>query len=87
MEIRLFAEQILFGDRWQDKLLELDRYEDCEPGAGIEMPEAPGRPSGLGLDEWRGREKLNFREVRNFHSEKERGLVLHFFANHELLAL
>ena len=87
MEIRLFAEQILFGDRWEDKLLELDRYEDREPGAGIEMPEAPGRPSGLGLDEWRGREKLNFREVRNFHSEKERGLVLHFFANHELLAL
>ena len=87
MEIRLFAEQILFGDRWQDKLLELDRYEDREPGAGIEMPEAPGRPSGLGLDEWRGREKLNFREVRNFHSDKERGLVLHFFANHELLAL
>lgn len=87
MEIRQFAEQVLFGTRWEDKLVALDRYEDCAPGAGIATPSAPGRPSGLGLDEWHHREKLRFRDVRHFHSEKERGLVLHFFANHELLAL
>ena len=87
MEIRQFAEQVLFGTRWEDKLIALDRYEDRAPGAGIATPSAPGRPSGLGLDEWHHREKLRFRDVRHFHSEKERGLVLHFFANHELLAL
>ncbi len=87
MEIRQFAEQVLFGTRWEDKLVALDRYEDRAPGAGIATPSAPGRPSGLGLDEWHQREKLRFRDVRHFHSEKERGLVLHFFANHELLAL
>ncbi len=87
MEIRQFAEQILFGTRWEDKLVVLDRYEDCAPGMGIATPGAPGRPPGLGLDEWHHREKLRFRDVRHFHSEKERGLVLHFFANHELLAL
>ena len=87
MEIRQFAEQVLFGTRWEDKLVVLDRYEDRAPGAGIATPSAPGRPSGLGLDEWHHREKLRFRDVRHFHSEKERGLVLHFFANHELLAL
>ena len=87
MEIRQFAEQILFGTRWEDKLVALDCYEDHAPGAGIETPSAPGRPPGLGLDEWHHREKLRFRDVRHFHSEKERGLVLHFFANHELLAL
>ena len=87
MEIRQFAEQVLFGTRWEDKLIALDRYEDHAPGAGIETPSAPGRPPGLGLDEWHQREKLRFRDVRHFHSEKERGLVLHFFANHELLAL
>ena len=87
MEIRQFAEQVLFGTRWEDKLVVLDRYEDRAPGAGIATPSAPGRPSGLGLDEWHQREKLRFRDVRHFHSEKERGLVLHFFANHELLAL
>ncbi len=87
MEIRQFAEQVLFGTRWEDKLIVLDRYEDHAPGAGIETPSAPGRPPGLGLDEWHQREKLRFRDVRHFHNEKERGLVLHFFANHELLAL
>ena len=87
MEIRQFAEQVLFGTRWEDKLAVLDRYEDRAPGAGIATPSAPGRPLGLGLDEWHHREKLRFRDVRHFHSEKERGLVLHFFANHELLAL
>jgi uncharacterized ferritin-like protein (DUF455 family) len=87
MEIREFAERILFGDRWQDKLIELDRYEDAAPGAGQNTPDAPGRPQGLRLDEWHGREKMRFRDVGKLHSEKERGLVLHFFANHELLAL
>ena len=87
MEIRQFAEQVLFGTRWEDKLVVLDHYEDHAPGAGIATPDAPGRPPGLGLDEWHHREKLRFRDVRHFHSEKERGLVLHFFANHELLAL
>ncbi len=87
MEIRQFAEQVLFGTRWEDKLVALDRYEDHTPGAGIATPSAPGRPPGLGLDEWHHRKKLRFRDVRHFHSEKERGLVLHFFANHELLAL
>ena len=87
MEIRQFAEQVLFGTRWEDKLIALDRCEDHAPGAGIETPSAPGRPPGLELDEWHHREKLRFRDVRHFHSEKERGLVLHFFANHELLAL
>ena len=87
MEIRQFAEQVLFGTRWEDKLVALDLYEDHAPGAGIATPNAPGRPPGLGLDEWHHREKLRFRDVRHFHSEKERGLVLHFFANHELLAL
>ena len=47
----------------------------------------PGRPYGLGLNEWNQRETTSFREVGKFHSEKERGLVLHFFANHELLAV
>ena len=87
MEIRQFAEQVLFGTRWEDKLVALDLYEDHAPGAGIKTPSAPGRPPGLGLDEWHHRAKLRFRDVRHFHSEKERGLVLHFFANHELLAL
>ncbi len=87
MEIRELAERILFGERWEDKLVEISGYEDTEPGSGLTVPDGPGRPAGLGLDEWHGRERMRFRDVGKLHSERERGLVLHFFANHELLAL
>ncbi len=87
MEIRELAERILLGDRWEDKLVEFDACEDSRPGGELTVPDGPGRPPGLGLDEWHGREKMRFRDVGKLHSERERGLVLHFFANHELLAL
>ena len=82
MEIRQFAEQILLGTTWDEKLIELDRFEDSHPGFPFDTPPTPGRPSGLELDAWHGRDKLRFADVRQLHSEKERGLVLHFFANH-----
>ena len=63
MQIRELAERILFGDRWEDKLVALDRYEDSAPGTAFVVPERPGRPVGLGLDEWHGREKMRFREI------------------------
>jgi len=87
MEIRTFAERILFGNTLQDKLAPLEDYQDSQPGRPLKTPDQPGRPSGLALDDWHQRQRVRFSEVRNFHSEKERGLVLHFFANHELLAL
>ena len=87
MEIRLFAEQILFGNTLADKLLSLDQYQDETPGQALEVPVSPGRPAVLALDKYHQRERVRFSQVRNFHTEKERGLVLHFFANHELLAL
>ena len=86
MEINDWCERILFGASWEDKLCELDVYEDFSRKE-ITLPFFPGRPPGLGLDEWKKRERTSFREVGRFHSEKERGLVLHFFANHELLAV
>ena len=87
MEIRAFAERILFGNTLQDKLAPLDHYQDSQPGQPLKTPDQPGRPAALALDNWHQRQRVRFSEVRNFHSEKERGLVLHFFANHELLAL
>ena len=87
MDIRAFAERVLFGDTWDDKLLRLDQFEDPYPRPAILTPSHPGRPQGLRLDSWHDREKLRFADVRRLNSEKERGLVLHFFANHELLAL
>ncbi len=87
MEIRLFAERILFGNTLEDKLCPLDQYQDEAPGRALEVPAAPGRPAALALDQYHQRQRVRFAELRHFHTEKERGLVLHFFANHELLAL
>ncbi len=86
MEIKEFAEQILFGTTLQDKLIDGGRFHG-HPGRAIAAPSEPGRPQSLALGSWNDRERVRFREVRGFHSEKERGLVLHFFANHELLAI
>ncbi|MBI2503508.1 MAG: DUF455 family protein [Candidatus Latescibacteria bacterium] len=87
MEIRRFAERILFGNTLEDKLLSLDEYQDEVPGQALGVPAAPGRPAALALDQYHQRQRVRFAELRRFHTEKERGLVLHFFANHELLAL
>ena len=87
MEIRTFAENVLFGSTWEEKLLELDRVEDLEPGEAVTTPSSPGRPQGLSLNGWHNRAKMRFADVRTLRTERERGLALHFFANHELLAL
>ena len=87
MEVKEFAEQVLFGTTIEDKLIDGGRYRRGHPGSAIAAPSEPGRPRSLALGGWNDRERVRFREVRGFHSEKERGLVLHFFANHELLAI
>jgi uncharacterized ferritin-like protein (DUF455 family) len=87
MEIRELAERVLFSSAIEQKLVKADRLEDGRRGDPIATPAQPGRPAELALDGWRSRERVRFADVRNLHTEKERGLVLHFFANHELLAL
>ncbi len=87
MEASELAQRILFGETLEDKLVDGGRILDRKPGLAQSTPDQPGRPSELRLDSWHGRERVRFNDVRKFNSDKERGLVLHFFANHELLAL
>jgi uncharacterized ferritin-like protein (DUF455 family) len=87
MEASELAQRILFGDSLEDKLVDGGRILDRKPGTAQSTPDQPGRPPDLRLDSWQGRERVRFNDVRRFNSDKERGLVLHFFANHELLAL
>src|SRR4051812_46158346 len=85
MEIRAFAEQLLFGTRVADKLLWPDQLSDTAPGAPIEVPRAPGRPPGLGLR--REGARAAFPAESELDRPEARGRLLHFFANHELLAI
>ncbi len=87
MEIREFAERILFGDSLDDKLIRPRSFEDEAPGRPVETPRYPHRPVGLSLDLRDTSEKVDFPSVYQLDREPERGRALHFFGNHELLAL
>ena len=86
MEIRELAEAVLFGDTLEHKLTPAGRLTDERPGRPARSPDAPGRPPELALDRWSETGRVAFQEVRSLERDEDRGLVLHFFANHELMA-
>ena len=85
MEIRDFATAVLTGTRIEDKLIAIDRITDERPGRALTSPMELGRPHGLTFSD--SRAKPPFPKLSMLDDEKVRGQVLHFFANHELLAL
>lgn len=86
MHVQQFAEQLLFGTQLADKLCKpkglivSHSYRDAR-GA----PAVPGRPSGLQFLPKSDRQA--FPSVQNIDDPIVRGNILHFFANHELLAI
>lgn len=90
MEIREFAERVLFGGRLtEDKLLPVARVadlSDLNPGLALGYtPDAPGRPALMSIDD--ARPRVPFPSLSELERARPRGRVMHFFANHELLAL
>jgi uncharacterized ferritin-like protein (DUF455 family) len=82
--LRSLALRVLHGTTLEEKLVSFDRYDDTSPGDPIVRPAQPGRPSPLRLDA--ERERVPFPGVHELDRPGMRGRVLHFFANHELLA-
>jgi uncharacterized ferritin-like protein (DUF455 family) len=85
MELRDFAEQVLFATTLDDKLQSPAVVTDDRPGCPLLTPEAPGRPAELRFKP-QGSGKVDFPSLHRLEWEHERGRLLHFFANHELLA-
>jgi uncharacterized ferritin-like protein (DUF455 family) len=85
MELRDFAEQVLFATTLEDKLWPPKEITDERPGPAILPPQTPGRPARL---QFKGRDSktTSFPGVHRLDRESERGRLLHFFVNHELLA-
>ena len=79
--LREHAERLLFGSTLDDKLSDPGELDDERPGSPIAVPDRPGRPPGL----WGDLGQPRF--PRLLVDPKERGRALHFFANHELLAI
>ncbi|WP_158999772.1 DUF455 family protein [Pigmentibacter ruber] len=88
MELKEFAEIILFGkDILSDKLLEPNLLTDTIEYNAILTPKSPGRNLDLQFKDYPINKKIPFPNQQQLIEEKQRGYVLHFFANHELLAM
>jgi uncharacterized ferritin-like protein (DUF455 family) len=85
MELSEFAGRVLFATTLEEKLQSPAVITDERPGPALLTPEAPGRPAGLSFKPT-GTARGEFPGTRQLEQERERGRLLHFFANHELLA-
>ena len=85
MEVSEFAKNLLLGSRLEDKLFRPSGLEDNTPKAAFKVPKYPGRPKYLKFED--PRKPVSFPAVGQLSSEFCRGQILHFFANHELLAI
>lgn len=85
MELREFAGRVLFATTLEEKLQPPPLITDERPGPALATPSAPGRPVELQFKA-AGAARDQFPGTKNLEQERERGQLLHFFANHELLA-
>lgn len=85
MELREFAERVLFATSLEEKLQRPDSITDEQPGSPIVTPAAPGRPRDL-VFKATGTARGEFPGTRHLEQNHARGRLLHFFGNHELLA-
>jgi uncharacterized ferritin-like protein (DUF455 family) len=85
MELREFAESVLFATSLEEKLRTPGVITDERPGAALAAPVAPGRPANL-IFKPHATGKSEFPGLHRLEEKSERGKLLHFFSNHELLA-
>ena len=86
MELREFAEQVLFATSLEEKLRAPGVITDERPGSALNTPTAPGRPENLIFKPHGTGDKSEFPGLHLLEQDRERGKLLHFFGNHELLA-
>lgn len=84
VSLRGWAERVLFGPTLEDKLWHPAATVDDEPGPALDVPRAPGRAPGLALSD---EPAIAAPREDALHEPHAVGLLLHSFANHELLAL
>ena len=85
MTVREVAERILFGTTLEEKLAPPPAGTvDEARGSALVTPERPGRPEELMLQ--REGVRAEFPGTTGIEDDAQRGRLLHFFANHELLA-
>jgi len=85
MTIQEAAERVLFSESLEEKLLLAPAHlADDSPHSRILLPDAPARPRELQMGSKGVR--VDFPGLHHLDNSRERGVLLHFLANHELLA-
>lgn len=85
MNVSEFSKHILFGPKLENKLLPItliDNYKNNERSE-YDPIDSPCREKRISMSS----EQVKFPKKSSFHLDEKRGLALHFFANHELLAI
>jgi len=86
MELREFAERVLFATDLEGKLAGPgEPVTDDVPGSPLAVPDVPGRPDSLRLGT-AAEAPARRRVGGTIQDDAQRALLLHGFANHELLA-
>ncbi|RFC45032.1 MAG: Uncharacterized conserved protein, contains ferritin-like DUF455 domain [Verrucomicrobia bacterium] len=85
MELREFAERVLYATSLTEKLAGPETaVTDVCPGRAVGVPDQPGRPENLRFCV--GEEGPPLPRGAVLRDDLQRAVLLHFFANHELLA-
>ena len=91
MKLEAFARTILYGTTLEEKLIDstAEDWVQADPSgsketqsSAVQIPIFPGRPLCISKPG-----KAHFPSIHRMHSPSVRGEILHFFANHELLAM
>ena len=86
IQLQAFAAQVLFGKTLEEKLsFPRDEIVDTAPGKPIKTPRELSRPPELVLRD-SATPSNSHPKASKLVDERERGRLLHFFGNHELLA-
>ena len=84
VDINSFCERILNGRALEDKLECPEKIILAPYNSPEYFPEYPGRPDELGFNR---KKSMKLPSVHMLDSARNRGILMHFFLNHELLAL
>ena len=83
MNLQSAVEQVLFGGTIEDKLLDLSEFDLKFNLTPTKKEILPGLNKSIEFS----KEQIKFPRAGSFHLKEKRALALHFFANHELLAI
>ena len=86
MNLKDYAREILEGESLNSKLLAIPKLENISEAKNTTKYTCPLKPGRAGKLSFSSKQ-MRFPKVNSFMEAEKRSMALHFFANHELLAI